>query len=64
VYKKCAKHDEFLEPKEERPGLSNPAPLHELLSGAGERKPRVVVGLHLGTIYSSAYAHKSNPEHI
>ncbi|CAK9197145.1 unnamed protein product [Sphagnum troendelagicum] len=44
------------------------APLQQLPSGAAGRKPEVIeptvlVGLHLGTTYSSfAYAHKSNPE--
>jgi hypothetical protein len=39
--------------------------LQQLPSGASGKKPRVIVGLHLGTTYSSfAYAHKSNPESI
>jgi hypothetical protein len=65
VYKKCAKHDEFLGPKEERPNLNTPTPFHELLSGAGGRKLKVVMGLHLGSSYSSfAYTHKSGQNEL
>ncbi len=45
--------------------LTSIEPLQLPPSGAGGRKQEVVVGLHLGTSYSSyAFAHKSNPEVI
>jgi hypothetical protein len=50
--------------------IPSSALLQQLPSGASGKKPevvepRVIVGLHLATTYSSfAYAHKSNPESI